>query len=111
MGPSGGPAVAERVPPPQNLEAEEMLLASMMARPDSVPEALGMVSADDLYREGHRLVFEAVVDLYQGGEAIEPLTVIEQLTRSGTLASAGGRNAVADLMETAFIAANVRLPA
>ena len=108
MAPPGGPAVAERVPPPQNLEAEEMLLASMMARPDSVPEALGMVSADDLYREGHRLVFEAVVDLYQGGEAIEPLTVIEQLTRSGTLASAGGRNAVADLMETAFIAANVR---
>ncbi len=100
--------MAERVPPPQNLEAEEMLLASMMARPDSVPEALGMVGAEDLYREGHRLVFQGIVDLYQGGEVIEPLTVIEQLTRSGTLESAGGRNAVADLMETAFIAANVR---
>lgn len=100
--------MAERVPPPQNLEAEQMLLGALMDASGNFAEALAIVSADDFYREGHRLIFRAMQDLFHAGEPIEPITVIEQLTKSGTLDNAGGKEAILDIVETAYIAASYR---
>ncbi len=64
----------------------------------NVAEALGIVMAEeDFYREGHRLIFQAMLDLFNSGQPIEPLTVIEQLTKSGTLETAGGKGGVLDI--------------
>jgi replicative DNA helicase len=100
--------MTERVPPPQNLEAEQMLLGALMDASGNFAEALAIVSADDFYREGHRLVFRAMQDLFHAGEPIEPITVIDQLTKSGTLDNAGGKEAILDIVETAYIAASYR---
>jgi replicative DNA helicase len=100
--------MAEIVPPPQNAEAEAMLLASLMAADTYVAEAMSVVSEDDFYREGHRAVFRAIEALFSTGEPVEPITVIERLTKDGGLEAAGGRVAVLDLMETPFIAASYR---
>jgi len=100
--------VPETVAPPQNAEAEAMLLASLMAADTYVAEALSVVARDDFYREGHRAVFRAIEALFGVGEPIEPITVIERLTKDGELERAGGRVAVLDLMETPFIAASFR---
>ena len=67
-----------------------------------------LVTFEDFYREGHRRIFQAISDLFQVGEPIEPITVIEQLTKSGDLDLAGGRDAVLDLMSTPYIAASYR---
>jgi replicative DNA helicase len=96
--------VPETVAPPQNAEAEAMLLASLMAADTYVAEALSVVARDDFYREGHRAVFRAIEALFGVGEPIEPITVIERLTKDGELE----RVAVLDLMETPFIAASFR---
>ena len=85
-----------------------MLLASLMEVDAYVAEAQSIVDADDFYREGHRAVFRAINDLFQIGEPVEPITVLEQLTKNGELEVAGGRVAVLDLMETPFIAASYR---
>jgi replicative DNA helicase len=100
--------VPESVPPPQNLEAEELLLASLMENPGNVAETLAMVGPDDFYKEGHRRIFMAMNDLFMVGEPIEPLLVVEQLTKQGDLDVAGGRTAVLDIMATPFIAASFR---
>jgi replicative DNA helicase len=100
--------VPETAPPPQNAEAEGMLLASLMAADTYVAEALSIVSDEDFYREGNRAVFRAIEGLFSVGEPVEPITVIEQLTKDGDLEAAGGRMAVLDLMETPFIAASYR---
>jgi replicative DNA helicase len=100
--------VPESTSPPQNAEAEAMLLASLMAADTYVAEALSIVDPDDFYREGHRAVVRAIGDLFQTGEPVEPITVIEQLTKNGELDTAGGRMAVLDLMDTPFIAASYR---
>jgi replicative DNA helicase len=100
--------VPESAAPPQNAEAEAMLLASLMAADTYVADALSLLDVDDFYREGHRAVFRAVEDLFSTGEPIEPITVIERLTKNGELEAAGGRVAVLDLMETPFIAASYR---
>ena len=54
----------ESVPPPQNLEAEELLLASLMENPGNVAETLAMTGPDDFYKEGHRRIFLAINDLF-----------------------------------------------
>ena len=109
--PSGGnqPAIAGgHIPPPQNNEAEQLLLASLIDAPGNVAEAMAIVTFEDFYREGHRRIFQAISDLFQIGEPIEPITVIEQLMKSGDLDIAGGRDAVLDLMSTPYIAASYR---
>jgi len=85
-----------------------MLLASLMAADAYVAEAMSVVSGEDFYREGHRAVYRAIESLFGGGEPVEPITVIERLTKDGQLDAAGGRVAVLDLMETPFIAASFR---
>jgi replicative DNA helicase len=85
-----------------------MLLASLMAADPYVAEAMSVVSGEDFYREGHRAVFRAIEALFGVGEPVEPITVIERLTKDGELDAAGGRVAVLDLMETPFIAASFR---
>jgi len=100
--------VPESAPPPQNTDAEAMLLASLMAADTYVAEAMSIVGADDFYRETHRSVYRAIGDLFSVGEPVEPITVIEQLTKNGELEGAGGRVAVLDLMESPFIAASYR---
>jgi replicative DNA helicase len=100
--------VPETVPPPQNLEAEELLLASLMESPGNVAETLAMIGPDDFYKEGHRRIFIAINDLFMVGEPIEPLLVVEQLTKAGDLEVVGGRTAVLDIMATPFIAASFR---
>ncbi len=85
-----------------------MLLAALMDAPGNVAEALSMVSADDFYREGHRRIFLAINDRFMLGEPIEPLLVVEQLTKNGDLEVAGGRNAVLDLMALGYISASYK---
>ncbi len=85
-----------------------MLLASLMAADTYVAEAMSLVNVLDFYREGHRAVFLAIEGLFSTGEPVEPITVIERLTKDGRLEDAGGRGGVLDLMETPFIAASYR---
>lgn len=97
------------IPPPQNQEAEQLLLASLIDGPqNNIAEAMALVGLDDFYREGHRRIFNAITELFAVGEPIEPITVIEQLTKNGDLDIAGGRDAVLDLMTTPYIAASYR---
>lgn len=97
------------IPPPQNQEAEQLLLASLIDGPqNNIAEAMALVGLDDFYREGHRRIFNAITELFAVGEPIEPITIIEQLTKTGDLDVAGGRDAVLDLMTTPYIAASYR---
>ena len=100
--------MAEPVPPPQNLEAEEMLLAALMSAPANSAETQAMVSVDDFYKEAHRRIYEAIGELFNAGQPVEPLTVIEQLTKMGELEGAGGRMGVLGVMESPYISASFK---
>ena len=62
--------MAESAPPPQNPEAEAMLLASLMAADTYVAETMSIVDVADFYREGHRAVFLARAGLLTYCEAV-----------------------------------------
>ena len=85
-----------------------MLLGALMDAPGNIAEALSRVGADDFYKEGHRRIFLALNDLFMAGEPIEPLLVVEQLTKRGDIDAVGGRTAVLDIMGTPYIAASFK---
>jgi replicative DNA helicase len=80
------------------MEAEESLLGAMLLTKDAIVAATEVgVSAGDFYKPAHGHVFDAIVDLYGGGEPVDPVTVAEVLQRTGVLDAIGGPAALISL--------------
>src|SRR5581483_5723882 len=56
---------------PQNVEAEAGVLGSLLIDPEAVVQVADFLRSEDFYRETHRVIFQAVVDLYESGEPEE----------------------------------------
>jgi replicative DNA helicase len=101
---SASPAY-ERVPP-HNVEAEESVLGSMLLSKDAIAEVLELLREDDFYRPAHRTVFRSILELYGHGDAVDAVTVQEELRRSGALADIGGAPFLHTLVASVPTAAN-----
>jgi replicative DNA helicase len=75
---------------PHNLEAEESLLGAMLLSREAVATALERCTTDDFYRPNNGHVFAAMAALAQRGEAVDPVTVGEELRRRDLLDAVGG---------------------
>jgi replicative DNA helicase len=97
-GNGGGPAPLPEGPvaPPQNLEAEQSVLGAVLLSDTALPALIidERLHPDDFYREAHGIVFEAMLDLHNGGEPVDALTLVEHLKQAGKLDDAGGRAAI-----------------
>lgn len=85
--------------PPHSLEAERAVLGSIFLEPAALSQAAGRLTADDLYKEGHRIIYKAMLDLAERNEPIDLLTLQAELQRRDQLEAVGGPAALAVLME------------
>ena len=76
--------------PPQNLEAEQSVLGSMMLSKDAMADVIETVRANDFYRPAHETIFETATKLYNSGDPVDALTVGSELQKAGVLAKVGG---------------------
>lgn len=76
--------------PPHNLEAEESLLGAVLLSRDAVAEAVERCSTADFYKPAHGHIFEAACNLYARGEAVDTVTVADELRRRDLLDAIGG---------------------
>ena len=60
----------ERVPP-QNIEAEQAVLGAMLIKKEAISEVAQLLEASDFYREAHRVVFQAMLELFNRNEAVD----------------------------------------
>jgi replicative DNA helicase len=81
--------VLER-PLPHNLEAERSILGAVMLDNHALNAAVEKLRTDDFFLPQHRRIFERMVQLAEKQQAIDTVTLMEDLIRSGTLESAGG---------------------
>jgi replicative DNA helicase len=89
---------AETAPvPPQNLDAEESVLGSMMLSPGAIGAVSEIVDAADFYRESHAKVYRAALALYARGEPVDAITLVDALDERGELEAAGGRDRIGEL--------------
>ncbi len=93
--------------PPQNLEAEQSLLGAVLLENDALFKALEIIKTNDFYRESHRQIFQAMLDLYEKNEPADLITVTEILKRKNKLDEVGGASYLADLLEKVPTAANI----
>ncbi len=76
--------------PPHSVEAEQSVLGAMLLDREAVFVALEMLLPEDFYKEAHRELFEAAVNVFQRDEPVDLLTLTEELRRRETLDAIGG---------------------
>jgi replicative DNA helicase len=99
-------ATAERTLP-HNLEAERSVLGAILVHNDAYNSAVQIIDSNDFYRDAHRRVFEKMIALNERGQAIDFVTLKEELSRAGELDDVGGPAYVASLADGVPRATNV----
>jgi replicative DNA helicase len=94
--------------PPNSIEAEQALIGGLMLNAQAWDKVADVVSAEDLYRKDHRLIFGAIAKLVEGGSPCDVVTVSEHLDNRGELEQAGGLEYLAMLANETAGAANAR---
>jgi replicative DNA helicase len=93
--------------PPQNLEAECSVLGGILLENDAVNLVLELLRAEDFYRESHRKIFRAMIELSDRSEPVDVITLSECLKNRGDLDAVGGSAYLASLNDFVPTAANI----
>ncbi len=96
----------ERIPP-QNLEAEQSLLGSLLLDKDSMVKIGDQVNDEDFYADKHRVIFESMLDLFRRHEPIDLLSLSNRLQEKDALERIGGRAYLIHLSNAVPTASNI----
>jgi replicative DNA helicase len=92
---------------PHNLDAERSVLGAILLRNDAFNTAAEHIDADDFYRRAHGRIFNKMVVLSERNDAIDLITLTEELTRAGEIDEVGGPAYIARLVDGVPRSANV----
>ena len=93
--------------PPNDPEAEQAVLGSMLVDKDAVLTVLEILKAEDFYRNEHAEIYGAILDLYEASKPIDLLTLKEQLRVRGKYDVVNGFEYLASLTNPMYSIANV----
>ena len=93
--------------PPHDIEAEQAVIGSMLTDKDAVVTAIEVLKEEDFYREDNKLIYSAIVNLYNKAEPIDIITLKSELTAMGKLEAVGGLEYIAELPDRVPTTANV----
>ena len=83
--------------PPQDVVAEKSLLGAIMLSNDTLPDILMLIKPRDFYEEKHRIIFQAIVDLYDKHQPVDLLTLTSELKSKKQLKAIGGASYLTEL--------------
>jgi replicative DNA helicase len=86
-------------PLPQNLDAERCILGAILLDNHALNTAVERLRTDDFFLPQHRHIFDRMIELGEHQQGIDPVTVVEELTRTGHLEAAGGAAYVSQLTD------------
>ena len=98
--------ISDRIPP-QNLEAEISILGAVLQDPAALLKAMEVLRAADFYKEAHRKIFSACIDLFERNEPVDLVTLANELMRRKQLEEVGGASALSSLVDAVPTAANI----
>jgi replicative DNA helicase len=91
---------------PQNIEAEESVLGSLIIDPEAITQVEDALHPDDFYRDAHKMLYQAILTLSALREPADFVTLCDELERTSKLALVGGASAIASLMNGVPTSAN-----
>jgi replicative DNA helicase len=83
------PELIDKVPP-NNLNAERALLASIMLKPDIATDIFEILTFEDFYLKTHKTIFKSMEELYDQGKPLDIVTLSDYLQTNSTLEEVGG---------------------
>ena len=92
--------------PPNDIEAEQAIIGSMLTDKDAVISAIEVLKPNDFYREDNKTIYEAILNLYSRSEPVDIITVRAELESMGKLDNVGGLEYLAELPEKVPTTAN-----
>lgn len=107
--PSGGYTdVALQKLPPQNIEAEQMVLGAILIENDAINKVVELLSPEDFYKELHRRIYAAMLDMFERGEAIDVVTLHDALRARKGVDGSGDASYLSLLVSMVPTAANIK---
>ncbi len=103
---SSPPKLSGRVPP-QNVEAEQSVLGTILLSDHSLSAVLELIISEDFYKDGHKLIFEAMILLFEKNEPQDIITLSNLLKDKNQLEDAGGIGYLATLTSIVPVTANL----
>lgn len=92
---------------PQNPQAEQAVIGSMLIDPECIPDVLKDVRAEHFYGRVNREIFETIFAMFNYGQTVDPVTVMEQMQARGVYHEDSTRSYLLELMKATPTAANV----
>ncbi|MFH1846546.1 MAG: replicative DNA helicase [Candidatus Omnitrophota bacterium] len=93
--------------PPHNIEAEIAVLGSMLLDREAIASAIELLEQSSFYSEAHRKIYDAIVKLYDENEAVDIVTLIEELKKREDLDTVGGPAYITELVNSIPTSANI----
>ncbi|WP_286033545.1 replicative DNA helicase [Fusobacterium necrogenes] len=92
---------------PSSIEAEKSVLGGIFLKPDIFGDVIEILSSSDFYKTGHKLIYEAMRDVYNSGMAIDPIVVINKLKKSEKFDELVGEELFFEIISDVPTAANI----
>ncbi len=93
--------------PPQNLEAEQSVLGGILIENSAINKVTEILDVNDFYRDAHRKIFNALIDLSERDEPADLITLTNELKKKNQLDAIGGASYLASLIDSVPTAANI----
>lgn len=105
-GPSPSQTLSERVPP-HSIDAEQSLIGALLIDRDAMIKIADAVTPEDFYKDIHRMIFEAMQELFREREPIDLLSLGNKLEEKKQLEAIGGRSYLIELSNAVPTSAHV----
>ena len=92
--------------PPHDVEAEQAVIGSMLTDKEAVASSIEVLKEDDFYREDNRIIYSAMLNLYNRAEPIDLITLKAELESMGKFGQVGGFEYLTELPEKVPTTAN-----
>ena len=93
--------------PPHALDLEESVLGALMLEKEALTNIIDILKPENFYKDAHKEIYQAIIDLFNNSQPIDLLTVTNQLKKNGTLDIVGGSYYITKLTTRVNSASNI----
>lgn len=92
---------------PQSTEAEQSVIGSMIIDKSAIAQVLEKLKEEDFYRDGHKIIYKSIREMFQKDMAVDLLTILEYLKSTDMLEKSGGVTYISELSASVPTTANL----
>ena len=92
---------------PKSIEAKQSVIGSMIIDKNSIAKVMESLEEEDFYRDGHKAIYKAILEMFRNDMAVDLVTLLEYLKSTNMLERAGGVTYITELSASVPTTANL----